>query len=101
MIFPKQQTISHHTVADDTSTVVTSIICTVKNQKFNSNLHHISKWLVLDANETCIVKFTSSKAPIYPLNIIQAEQILAIAETIKFLDLHLDSQASWTRHKNI
>ena len=81
--------------------VVTSIIWTELNQKFNSNLHHISKWLVLNTNETCIVKFTSSKAPIYPLNIIHVEQILAIAETIKFLGLHFNSHLSWTCHVNI
>jgi len=37
------------------------------------------------ANQTYIVKFTSSKAPIYPFTIIQVDQILAIDETIKFL----------------
>ena len=48
------------------------------NQKFNSNLHHISKWfqtsqLVLNANQTYILKLTASKSPIYPLNIIHVD----------------------------
>jgi hypothetical protein len=86
--------------------VVTSIICILLNQKFNSNQHHISKWfqtsqLVLNANQTNIVKFTASKSLIYPLNIIHVDQTLAIAETIKFLRLHLDSHLSWMSHINI
>jgi hypothetical protein len=55
--------------ADRTSIVVTSAMFTVLNQKFNSNLHDISKWfqtsqLVLNATETFTVNLTSSKAPI-------------------------------------
>jgi hypothetical protein len=85
--------------ADYTTFVVTSIMYIVINQKFNSNLHHISKWfyaiyIVLYANQTYIVKFTFSKSLIYPFNIIYFDQIFAIAETINFLCLHLDSQLS-------
>jgi hypothetical protein len=61
--------------ADYTSFVVTSTMYIILNQKFNSNLHHISKWfhtvyLVLNANQTYVVKFTSSKSLIYLFNII-------------------------------
>jgi len=60
---------------DYTSFVVTSTIYIVINRKINSNLHHISKWfqtiqLVLNANQTYVVKFASSKSLIYPFNII-------------------------------
>jgi hypothetical protein len=64
-----------HTIefADATSILVTSTNCIEINQKFNSNLHNLSKWiqtsqLVLNANNTYIVKLTTPKTLIYPLN---------------------------------
>lgn len=48
-----------------------------------------------------IVKFTSSKALICPLNIIHVDQTLAVAETIKFLGLHLDIHLSWKSHTTV
>jgi len=65
------------------------------NRKLNSILRHVSKWfqtnqLVLNANKTCIVKFTASEAPVYPLIIIHVDQTLAVSETVKFLSLHLN-----------
>jgi hypothetical protein len=85
MIFPERINKLSHTMlfAEDTSIVFTSTIHIVLNQKFNSKLHHISN------------------APIYPLNTIHANQILAIAETITLSGLHLDSHLSWKSHKNI
>jgi hypothetical protein len=73
------------------------------NQKLHSILPHISEWsqtnqLALNTNKIHIVKFTSSKALIYPLNIIHVDQTLAVAETIKFLDLHWDNHLSWKSH---
>jgi hypothetical protein len=69
------------------------------------HLHLIFKWfqtsyLVLNANQTYPVKFTSSKSLIYPFTAVHVDQILAIAETIKFLGLHLHSPLSWTSHTN-
>jgi hypothetical protein len=77
-----------------------------QSKKLNSIIHHIFKWvqtneLLLNVNKTYIVKFTSSKALIYPLTIIHADQTLAIGETIKFLGLHLDSHLSWKSHINV
>ena len=48
-----------------------------------------------------IVKFTYSKALIYPLNIIHVDQNLAIAETIKFLGLLVDSHLSQKSQVNV
>jgi hypothetical protein len=67
---------------------------------------HSSKWsqtnqLVLNTNKIYIVKFTSSKALTYPLNIIHVFKIHAIAETIKFLDLHWDNHLWWKSHINV
>jgi hypothetical protein len=92
--------------AEDTSIVVTSTNSIEINRKFKSHLHLIFKWFqtsyfVLNANEMCIVKFTFSKAPIYPFTITLVDQILAIAETIVFFGLHLDSHLSWMSHVNI
>ena len=52
-------------------------------------------------NKIYIVKFTSSKALIYPLSRIYVHQTFAIGETIKFLGLHLDSHLSWKSHMNV
>ena len=76
------------------------------NQKLNSILHHISKQfqtqkLVLNTNQTYVVKVTSSKAVICPLNIIHVVQTLPIAETIKLLGLYFDSHLSWKCHINM
>jgi hypothetical protein len=56
---------------------------------------------VLNTNETYTVKFLSYKAPIYPLHLIDADQILSVTDTIKFLGLHLDSHLSWKYHTNV
>ena len=53
--------------ADDTSVLITSTNYMELNQKFNSTLHHVSKWfrtnkLVLNAKVTYIGTFRSSKA---------------------------------------
>jgi hypothetical protein len=90
----------------DSSIVVISTDYIELNQKLNSNLHHISKSFkkiqsVWNTNETFIINLTYSKAPIYPLNKTQFDEILAIAETIIFFGLHLDSHLSRTSHENI
>jgi len=86
-------------IADDTSILVTSTDYSELNQKLHSILYHISKWcetnqLVSNKDKAYVVKFTSSKTQICPLNIIYVDQILTVAETIKFLGLHLDSHLS-------
>jgi len=90
-------------IADDTSILVTSTDYIELNQKLHSILHHISKWFetnqsILNTDKVYVVKFTSSKALICPLNIIHVDQTLAVAETIKFLGLYLDSHLSWKSH---
>jgi hypothetical protein len=97
-----------HTIlfADDTSIFVTSTNYIELNQKLNSILHHISKWfqtnqLVLNTNKAYIVKFTSSKALIYPLNIIHVDKTLAVAEIIKFLGLLVDSHLPQKSQVNV
>ena len=92
--------------ADDTSIFVTSTNYNELHQKLNSILHHIPKWfqtnqLILNANKAYIVKFTSSKALIYPLNIIHVDQTLAVAETTKFLGLLVDSHLSQKSQVNV
>ena len=92
--------------ADDSSIVVISTDYIELNQKLNSNLHHISKsfkkiQLLWNTNETFIINLTSSKAPIHPLNKTHVDQTLAIAETIIFFALCLDSHLSRTSHINI
>ena len=64
--FPKIINELSHSIlfAEDTSIVVTSTNSIEINQKFNSDLHLIFKWfhksyLVLNANETYVEKFTS------------------------------------------
>jgi hypothetical protein len=89
--------------ADDTSILATSNNCAELNQNLNFLLQFISKWLkinqlVLNTNEVYIVKFLSYKGPIYPLHLIDADQILSVTDTIKFLGLHLDSHLSWKSH---
>jgi hypothetical protein len=106
--FPKIINKLSHTIlfAEDTSIFVTSTNYIELNQKLNSILHHIYKWfetnqLVLNTNKAYMVTFTYSKALICPLNIIHADQTLAVAETIKFLGLPADSQVSQTSQVNV
>ena len=100
-------TLSHTLLfTDDSSILVTSTNYIELNQKLTSILHHISKWfqtkkLVLNPNQTYVVKITSSKAVICPLNTIHVDQTLPVAETIKFLGSYLDSHLSWKCHINM
>ena len=93
-------------IAGDTSILVTSTDYIELNQELHSILHHILKWfetnqLVLNTDKAYLVKFTSSKALICPLNIIHVDQTLAVAETIKFLGLYLDIHLPWKSHITI
>jgi hypothetical protein len=105
--FPKIILKLSHTIlfADDTSIVVTSTNCIELNQKLNCKLHNIFCFeishLVFKTNKAYLVEFTSSEALIYPLNITHVDQVVAIAVTIKFLGLHLESRVSWTSLINI
>jgi len=106
--FPKIINKLSHAIlfADDTSIFVTSTNYIELNRKLNSILHHISKWfqtnqLVLNANKAYIIKFTSFKELIYPLNIIHVDQTLAVAETIKFLGLLVDSHLPQTSQVSV
>jgi len=54
-----------------------------------------------EKKKTYIVNFTSSKAPIWLLNIIHVDQTLAVAETNKSLGLPLDRPITEISHKCI
>jgi hypothetical protein len=48
----------------------------------------------LQANQNKILKFTSTKLPNL-LNLIYADHLLMVLETIKFLGLQMDNQITW------
>jgi hypothetical protein len=89
-----------------TSILVTSNNYTELNQSLDFILNHILKWfkinqLVLNADNTCSVKFLFSKASIYPLHLTYTDQSLSVMDAIKFLGLHLDSHLLWKTHTSV
>ena len=81
--------------ADYTSVLVTSTNYIDLNLKLHSILHHtLNSSKHIDWYKY-IIKFISTKAPIFPLNITHIYQTHAIIETIKFLGMDLDSHLSW------
>jgi hypothetical protein len=54
--------------------------------------------LILNLNETNIVKYIPSQLPTYPLSTTYNGQLLKVAESIRFLGLQLDSHLNWKLH---
>ena len=90
-------------LADDTNILVSSSDLNELNSKLNSGPCCISKWcqhhqFVLNLSKTHIVKFASSKLLTYPLNVVYNNRDLTVAENMKFLGMHLDSNLTWKSH---
>jgi hypothetical protein len=95
--------ISEVMFADDTS-----ILCTTKDYhnlkiKLEVIFSHMFKWFqdnqfVLNLDKTKMIKFTSTAATCYPLNLMFHDKTLKEAETIKFLGLQLDNHLTCKGH---
>jgi hypothetical protein len=48
-----------------------------------------------------LLNFYLTKLQFFPLDLIDADQILSVTDTIKFLGLYLDSHLSWKSHTNV
>jgi hypothetical protein len=73
------------------------------NFKLNSILTCISNWfqknqLILNQNKTTVVKFIPSQSHTYPLSTTYNDQLLKVAESIRFLGLQLESHLNGKLH---
>jgi len=54
-----------------------------------------ANWLILNVNETNIVKFTASKLSFNPLTIVYDGKLLSEELNFKFPSLHVDKHLNW------
>jgi hypothetical protein len=94
-----------HTIlfADDTNILVSSSDHIELNTKLNKVFCCISEWfqinqLALNLNKTQLIKFTSSKSSTYPLHVSYNNQVVTVAENIKFLGVYLDCHLTCNLH---
>jgi hypothetical protein len=89
--------------ADDTS-----ILCTTRDYhnlkiKLDAVFGHMINWFqnnqfVLNLDKTKIIKFTSTAATCYPLNLMHHNKSLKELEMMKFLSLQLDNHLTYKGH---
>jgi len=89
--------------ADDASILIFNINFNEFMNTFNVVISHSAKWvhanrLILNVNETNIVKFTASKLSFNPLTIVYDGKRLSEVLNFKFPGLHVDKHLNWRSH---
>jgi hypothetical protein len=88
--------------ADDTSVLISSNNFDDFSTMSNTLLSHMNKWftsnkLVLNLDETNIIKFITNESPQYDLRIMMKKYIEESINT-KFLGLQIDNHLHWKNH---